>query len=657
MKRFTLAFSLIIFPMLIWCSDLHAKRFDPDRFLPIKDLFSAEDIRRLFYNIRFKPLGREDLAFNMLVPKNWKDMPVKVTKEQLTSSLLQGENAKEAYQKALKQGIQRLTDVTMARIRAPKHEKGYATIEVTCFRTPFETNIKDWVDFIIHFQKWERLLARQGMYNGRKVKDVLFRVKQKGEAFLTRLTASKHGTRIFIIYCSALESFYCRYAKIFGAAAVSFTVKQKSPSPFAEPMKTYSGKRRPLLKFRYPSSWTIKEPEKVSRGTSGVDLSIRFKGEKGQKKIGAFLHVKAISHSLKESTDSIFQKLKRDFTAAGIKLIEAGDAARLRGRFIRPPLKAEVWDVSIGGEKGELVLALFSRRDCYVGLGLLVPGAFGSVESLAGYREMEIVAADLLSGQPSKEAAKKSVSLEKVDPKKLVNKTMYLFVDAVKSGDFSKLYGVCARSWKKEITAQSLADAFSSFVENKIDLSVIKEVDPVLEERPRIRLDRPLVLKGKYYASMMTVKFKLTYGVEDDQWKLMGMNIGTGAPEPPPGRVLKVPPRATLVKLVNSTMMDLASSVKRNDFTRMYNNISQLWQRQTSKEKLAHIFSSFVENDIDLMVIKGREPVFDTTPRIEDGELHVKGYYDTSKMKVLFNLKYWMEGEDWRLMSVHVRTK
>ncbi len=650
MKRFTQVAFIVGVICLISYSHLFATDLDPDRLIPTKDLFSEQEIRNFFYNMSFKPLGREDLAFSLLVPKTWKSVPIKPSKDQVVSGLLQGSSAKDAYKKKVKQGTLAVANVLLARIVAPRKEEKRASIQVTCFRTPFEEDTRDLMALIAQSQGWEKLFERRDTFNGRKVYDALFRAKQKKVTWLTRVTVSKHGERVFTIYCAAPEPQFEKYAKIFGAAAISFTVKKKSPTPFAEPMRIYLGKRVPILKFRYPSSWVVKEPIEIPEGISGVDLVLPTIAGGGLEEAGAYLRVVAVPLSYEKNPDIVFEIMKEDYTAAGIKLVKPGDPERLKGRFIHPPVKAQIWNVNTGEDKGELALVLFARADCYIGLGLLTT-IFGTDESLAGYREMEIAAEDLLS------TGKKPAGLENIDLKKLVNTTMYLFADAVSSGDFSKLYETCASSVKEEMTAEEFADAFSSFVEGKVDVSIIKGTDPIFDNKPSIDPSRPLVLKGKYYTKLMTVKFRLTCLYEDNKWKLMGINVAAGAPEPPLGKALQVPPRSDLVKLVNRTMILLARSIKNEDFTQMYRSIASMWQKQTSEEELAGGFSAFVEKKIDLTEIQGKVPVFEDAPVIEQGTLHVRGHYDLSKMKLTFDLKYWMEGSQWRLIGINVSTK
>lgn len=239
----------------------------------------------------------------------------------------------------------------------------------------------------------------------------------------------------------------------------------------------------------------------------------------------------------------------------------------------------------------------------------------------------------------------------------LVNNTMELFAQAIHSNDFAKFYDNCASSLRKRATAKDIARAFSSFVDNRVDLLFTKGLKPVFEAKPIISTNNPLRLKGKYYGTSMTVKFDLTYEYEDSKWRLSDISIRTGPPEAPPGVKILPPGKKDVIRLVNSTMMILAQCINKNDFEALYNTIATVWKRQTTKDKLRDIFSSFIEKNIDLSALEGKKPVFEKEPRIEQGKLIVKGYYTSEKMKTYFKLNYWMEGKNWRLMGIDVHTR
>jgi len=339
---------------------------------PYRNLFSNSQIRQLFVNLKVTPFGREDLAFNLLVPKNWRDIPLKVDPELLQS-------AEQAF-------------VSLTLQRAPEGKKGHPLIEVRYNKLDLEVGLSDWVDYYLQASEYEALLRRSGKYNRREVQDVLVDMVQDGTSYIVRLTFSKHGDRIFLVSCSAAKAVFEEYAKIFGAAVVSFTVKEKSETEYAEPMRDYCNEAWPPLRFKYPSSWIIKEAEELPEGKTGIDISLRA----ADREIAlAFIHVKGISNALGESLKTIMNKMRKDFKSSGINFVGKADTKELRERITAPFIQGELWDVTVEGVPCRLALIIQSFEGYYTALGLLTVREGNPFASMTGWRVFEIIASDL----------------------------------------------------------------------------------------------------------------------------------------------------------------------------------------------------------------------------------------------------------------------
>lgn len=339
---------------------------------PYRNLFSNSQIRQLFVNLNVTPFGREDLALSLLVPKNWRDIPLKVDPKLLQS-------AEQAF-------------VPLTLQLAPEGKKGHPLIEVRYNKLDLEVGLSDWVDYYLQASEYEALLRRSGKYNRREVQDVLVDMVQDGTSYIVRLTFSKHGDRIFVVSCSAAKAVFEEYAKIFGAAVVSFTVKEKSETEYAEPMRDYRNEAWPPLRFKYPSSWIIKEAEELPEGKTGIDISLRA----ADREIAlAFIHVKGISNSLGESLKTIMNKMRKDFKSSGVNFVGKADTKELRERITAPFIQGELWDVTVGGVPSRLALIIQSFEGYYTALGLLTVREGNPFASMTGWRVFEIVASDL----------------------------------------------------------------------------------------------------------------------------------------------------------------------------------------------------------------------------------------------------------------------
>lgn len=121
----------------------------------------------------------------------------------------------------------------------------------------------------------------------------------------------------------------------------------------------------------------------------------------------------------------------------------------------------------------------------------------------------------------------------------------------------------------------------------------------------------------------------------------------------------KVPGNDELKSLTNSSIVAFGEAINDKDFSGFYLDIADLWQEQTSAEKLQESFKDFFDKDVDLpAAIKGIEPVFDKPATIDsNGILLVEGYYPTKPNRIVFQLKYITEEQDWKLFGIHVATK
>src|SRR5207248_2886794 len=114
-----------------------------------------------------------------------------------------------------------------------------------------------------------------------------------------------------------------------------------------------------------------------------------------------------------------------------------------------------------------------------------------------------------------------------------------------------------------------------------------------------------------------------------------------------------------LKSMTQSSILSFGRAVKKRDFSGFYKETADIWQKQTTPEKLRDAFKDFYDKDIDLpAAVKGIEPVFNHPAEIDsDGALKVQGYYPTKPNRIVFQLKYLKEGEDWKLVGVNVNLK
>jgi opacity protein-like surface antigen len=124
-------------------------------------------------------------------------------------------------------------------------------------------------------------------------------------------------------------------------------------------------------------------------------------------------------------------------------------------------------------------------------------------------------------------------------------------------------------------------------------------------------------------------------------------------------RAADVPEKADLVSMTESSLISFGKAVKKKDFYGFYDDIAIVWQKQTTAEKLEELFKDFLDKGIDLpAAIKEKEPVFSQPATINsDGVLMIKGYYPTTPNRIVFQLKYLQEEDEWKLVGIDVNLK
>jgi len=120
-----------------------------------------------------------------------------------------------------------------------------------------------------------------------------------------------------------------------------------------------------------------------------------------------------------------------------------------------------------------------------------------------------------------------------------------------------------------------------------------------------------------------------------------------------------VPSKDKVTAMTQASILSFGDAVTKQDFSEFYNEAADIWQKQTSPEKLRDAFKDFYGKDIDLRAaLKGKEPVFNQSPTINsDGVLLVQGYYPTTPNRVVFQLKYFNEEGEWKLVGINVNLK
>lgn len=116
------------------------------------------------------------------------------------------------------------------------------------------------------------------------------------------------------------------------------------------------------------------------------------------------------------------------------------------------------------------------------------------------------------------------------DGRRLVTDTLLKFNAAVLAGDFTAFHADLADVWKRQITPEQLREEFRQFVEKRIDIGAIENLEANLR-RPVVNGEGVLILAGHFPTEPSRVKFELFYQHDPAGWKLASISINVGPGE------------------------------------------------------------------------------------------------------------------------------
>lgn len=111
------------------------------------------------------------------------------------------------------------------------------------------------------------------------------------------------------------------------------------------------------------------------------------------------------------------------------------------------------------------------------------------------------------------------------EAKRLVLDSLMAFNQALRAKNFDSFYAQIAKLWQAQTTSAKLKEIFQPFLAQDADISPIAKLEPVFDSKPAINEDSFLAIKGSYPTQPSKVFFDLTYVYEEQNWKLIGINV------------------------------------------------------------------------------------------------------------------------------------
>jgi hypothetical protein len=219
------------------------------------------------------------------------------------------------------------------------------------------------------------------------------------------------------------------------------------------------------------------------------------------------------------------------------------------------------------------------------------------------------------------------------------------FLSLVKSGNFESAYQETSQQFK----VSTSIDEFKAFA---INYSLDKNKNTFWNSRA---MDPSgATLKGSFKTDDgKTVPLEMMLVKDNKIWRVLNIDVKGGI-----SQKTTFPSDADITKLTNNTIQLFADAINKEDFSEFFGSISKLWQGQITAQKLEESFKAFIDNKIDMTVLKGIDPAFSTKPALdENGNLVLNGYYVYEESKVNFKLQYVYEYPEWKLFGINVSIK
>jgi hypothetical protein len=158
------------------------------------------------------------------------------------------------------------------------------------------------------------------------------------------------------------------------------------------------------------------------------------------------------------------------------------------------------------------------------------------------------------------------------------------------------------------------------------------------------------------------VPLRLEFIKEGGAWKIYAIHKPTGGlTEAQSDVVEKTPTRPSdddAKRLAHNTLVSFHEAVKAKDFNAFYEDISPLWQRQTSVADLQSNFRPFTDADADLFGVVSAPLEWTEAPSLDGQNLLVlRGQapkVPDESSALAFELKYHSDGGEWKLVGIHV---
>jgi len=155
-----------------------------------------------------------------------------------------------------------------------------------------------------------------------------------------------------------------------------------------------------------------------------------------------------------------------------------------------------------------------------------------------------------------------------------------------------------------------------------------------------------------------TIPISLKLVKENDAWKIYNIQKSVAGLQEKPSDGSPIPNIEEAGALVVNTTVAFGEAINKKDYSDFHKTLAIEFQEQVPLEKFNSVFSSFVEQGIDLTPLKNSAVQFSENPSLSSqGVLLLEGFFPTTPSRLLFSYKYIKRSGEWKLLGLNLNLK
>lgn len=120
----------------------------------------------------------------------------------------------------------------------------------------------------------------------------------------------------------------------------------------------------------------------------------------------------------------------------------------------------------------------------------------------------------------------------------------------------------------------------------------------------------------------------------------------------------KVPNAFAQENMIKTTLLTLNDANVTGNYTVLHAKLAKPFRDQFNPDKLKQVFKGFADQKVDYAVIAAKTPIATSETKIDNrGALIMRGYFDTTPNRVIYELDFLPSEGEWKPIKLNVNLK